>query len=231
MIPALNEEASIAAVVNDARTVLDSDVLVVDDGSLDATSRVARNAGATVVRLPFNLGVGGAIRTALHYAVANGYDRVVQLDGDGQHEAREAKRLLDVLAEGDYDLVVGSRFAAGYDVTRGRRATMRLLSRIVSHFLGTRITDTTSGFRAMGPRAVALFARYYPVDYLSDTVEALLLAGMAGLSVSEVDVRMHPRKGGRPSASFLRSIYHVVRLLFAIALQEYVRRPPRAARR
>lgn len=230
IVPALNEEETIGTVVADALSVLSSDVLVIDDGSSDNTAKVARSAGATVVRLPYNLGVGGAIRTALHYAIGNGYDRVVQLDADGQHDAREAKRLLDELDRGGHDLVVGSRFAAGYEVAQGRRATMRLLSAIVSHYLGVRITDTTSGFRAMGPRTITLFARYYPVDYMSDTVEALLLAGAAGLSVTEIDVRMHPRQGGQPSSSFFRSVYHLGRLLFAIALQEHVRRAPRPTR-
>ena len=218
LIPALNEEEAIGAVVSAARQVLDGDVVVVDDGSTDATMQKAMAAGATVLPLPYNLGVGGAIRTGLRYAEKMGYRAVVQLDGDGQHEAEEAKKLLDALDATGVDLVIGSRFAAGYKVSIGRRSMMRILSAIITRGLGTRVTDTTSGFRAMGPRCIAAFASHYPVDYLSDTVEALLLAGRAGLRVTEVDVRMQPRQGGTASASSLRSIYHLLRLFLIIIL-------------
>jgi len=164
MIPALNEEGSVAAVIEDAIVTLHGDVVVIDDGSTDRTAELARAAGATVLRHSFNLGVGGAIQTALRYATAQGYDRVLQLDGDGQHEAGEAKRLLDALDSTDADFVVGNRFEGGWPVTRSRRLAMRVLSRIVSRRLGIPIHDTTSGFRAMGPRAVDLFATHYPVD-------------------------------------------------------------------
>ncbi len=219
IIPALNEAESIGAVVTGARSALEADVLVVDDGSSDNTAGVAKAAGATVVRLPYNLGVGGAIRTALRYAAAQGYERVVQLDGDGQHDPREAQRLLDELDRCNLDLVVGSRFAMGYRVAPGRRAAMKLLSRVVSRRVGALVSDTTSGHRAMGPRAIALFSQQYPVDYLSDTVEALLIGGRAGLAIDEIDVLMYARQGGAPSATSARSFYHLGRLLFAIALR------------
>lgn len=226
IIPALNEADSIAAVVQDARSVLGADVVVVDDGSTDATGSLAIAAGATVLTLPYNLGVGGAIRTALRYAEEHGYRRVLQLDGDGQHEAVEGRPLVAALEREGLDLVVGSRFAAGYRVGGGRRLVMRTLSRIISRRLGTSITDTTSGFRAMGPRAVALFARQYPLDYLSDTVEALLIAGDAGLRVQELDVRMRPRQGGTPSSSPLKSAYHLVRLLLVVFVHAIRRTTP-----
>lgn len=228
IIPALNEADSIAAVVHDARDTLSSDVVVVDDGSTDATGRVALAAGATLLTLPYNLGVGGAIRTALRYAEEHGYRRVLQLDGDGQHEAGEGRPLVEMLDREGLDLVIGSRFAFGYHVSGGRRLVMRTLSRIISRRLGTSITDTTSGFRAMGPRAVALFARQYPLDYLSDTVEALLIAADAGLRVQEHDVRMRPRQGGTPSASPLKSAYHLVRLLLVVVVHAIRRTTPRA---
>jgi glycosyltransferase involved in cell wall biosynthesis len=224
IIPALNEADSIDAVVRDARGVLDADVVVVDDGSVDATGDLAVAAGATVLTMPYNLGVGGAIRTALRYASTQGYERVLQLDGDGQHEAEEGRRLVEALDASGVDLVVGSRFAAGYEVGTGRRVVMRILSRIISRRLRTRITDTTSGFRAMGTAAIATFARDYPLDYLSDTVEALLIAGDAGLRVAEVDVRMRPRQGGTPSASPFRSGYHLVRLLLVVLVHAIRRR-------
>jgi glycosyltransferase involved in cell wall biosynthesis len=229
IIPAYNEEECIGAVVRDARLILEADVAVIDDGSTDATAARARAAGARVLSLPYNLGVGGAIRTGLRYARDRGYQRVVQLDGDGQHEAAEAKRLLDELDDSGADFVVGARFAAGYEVGRSRRLAMRALSGIISRRLQACITDTTSGFRAMGPRAIALFAHRYPVDYLGDTVEALLLAGEAGLRVSEVGVHMRLRQGGRASTSSLRSLYHLGRLLFVIMVRELVRRPSTVA--
>lgn len=225
VVPALNEEETIAAVVRDARTHLSSDVVVIDDGSSDMTGARASEAGATVLRLPYNLGVGGALRTALRYAADHGYNRVVQLDGDGQHDAEEARRLLATLESG-YDLVIGSRFKAGYELNRSRRAMMGLLSQIVSRRLGTPITDTTSGFRAMGPKAIALFSQYYPVDYLSDTVEALLVAGAAGLQVAEIDVAMRPRQGGVPSSPGVKGVYHLTRLMVAIGLNDHVSRSP-----
>lgn len=224
MVPAFNEEESVGAVVTRVRAVLGVDVLVIDDGSSDETAAIAKAGGATVLRLPYNLGVGGAIRTGLRYARANGYNRVVQIDADGQHDPREARRLLDELDRCQLDLVVGSRFAAGYDIGRSRRATMRLLSKIVSRRTGTVISDTTSGFRAMGPKAIELFSHHYPLDYLSDTVEAVLMAADAGLAVDEIDVLMHARQGGRPSNPSLRGAYHLGRLLVGIALRGYIRR-------
>jgi glycosyltransferase involved in cell wall biosynthesis len=225
MIPALNEEACIAMVVEDALVTLGADVVVIDDGSTDGTAAEARAAGATVLRLPYNLGVGGAISTGLRFAADRGYGRVVQLDGDGQHEAAEAKLLLDELERSEADFVVGARFEAGYSVTRARRFAMRVLSQMISRRLGVRVTDTTSGFRAMGPRAIALFANRYPVDYLSDTVEALLMADDAGLKVREVAVRMRPRQGGHPSSGPGRSLYHLARLLLGIGVRQLRRRP------
>jgi glycosyltransferase involved in cell wall biosynthesis len=225
VIPAFNEEASVGAVVEAVRNVLGCDVVVVDDGSSDETGIAASRAGATVLRLPYNLGVGGALRTAFRYSVDKGYQRVVQVDGDGQHEAAEAKRLLEELESTGCDFVIGARFVAGFELGRARRFSMWVLSKVVSRKLRTRITDTTSGFRALGPRALRVFATRYPVDYLSDTVEALLIAGEEGLVVREVDVRMHPRQGGVPSASPLRSTYHLGRLLIGVAVRETRRRP------
>lgn len=228
IVPALDECESIGAVVADARRFLDADVVVVDDGSGDDTAAIAAAAGATVLRHPFNLGVGAAIRTALRFAVAHGYGDVVQLDGDGQHPAEEACRLLAARRERDLDLVVGSRFAAGYEVSRARRTMMRWLARVVSRRLGTSVSDTTSGFRAMGPRAIGLFAAEYPADYLSDTVEALLLAADANLRVGEIEVAMRQRQGGRPSTSTVRSLYHLVRLFLVVFIYPIRRRELRA---
>jgi glycosyltransferase involved in cell wall biosynthesis len=218
LVPALNEQDTVADVVRSARSMLGCDVLVIDDGSWDATGSRALDAGALVVTHPFNLGVGGAIRTGFRVARDQGRRYVVQLDADGQHEPAEAKRLLDRVVEEGADMAVGSRFGAGYRVSRARHLMMRLLSRTVSRHLGTRIDDTTSGFRAFGPRAVAEFARGYPTEYLSDTVEALLIAADEGFRVVVEPVQMHPRQGGRPSAGRARSAVQLVRLWLVILM-------------
>jgi glycosyltransferase involved in cell wall biosynthesis len=221
VVPALNEAGSIARVVQSAIDDLRASVLVVDDGSSDETAAVARAAGATVVRHPFNLGVGGAVRTGLRYAFECGYAPVLQVDGDGQHPPPQGKLLLDRLDEGDVDLVVGSRFAAGYDVSFLRRRAMKLLSRMVSKRLGVRVVDTTSGFRAFGPRSIETLHDRYPSTYLSDTVEALLIAADMELRVAEVDVQMTTRETGRPSSGRLRSLVYLTRVLLVVLLHRF----------
>jgi glycosyltransferase involved in cell wall biosynthesis len=199
-IPAWNESATIESVVRGVRTVLPAArVVVVDDGSTDATAERAAAAGATVLQLPFNIGVGGAMRTAFLYAQRRGVDRVVQVDADGQHDPAEIPRLLTALDGAS--VVVGARFAGrgDYAVRGPRRWAMRLLARVMSRVTGTRLTDVTSGFRASDRRAIALFARHYPAEYLGDTVESLLIASRAGLPVGQVPVGMRVRQGGRAS--------------------------------
>jgi len=224
IIPALNEEETVAVVVRGVLDHLPGDVLVIDDGSWDRTAHEATASGAVVLRHPFNLGVGAALRTGFRYAVEHGYTTVVQVDADGQHEVTDAKRLVELVTNGEADLAVGSRFGSDYDVSRMRRLSMKLLSRRVSRYLGTPVHDTTSGFRAFSHSAVTRFARSYPSAYLSDTVEALLMAGDWGLTVVEIPVQMHARKGGQPSASFGKSVYHLSRLTLVIALHRF-RRP------
>ena len=217
-----------AGVVAATRHELGADVLVVDDGSTDATSAEAARAGATVARHPFNLGVGVAMRTGFRHAARHRYDAIVQVDADGQHPPAEAAPLVARVLAGDADLVVGSRFAGPgpppYPVSAPRRAAMRVLASSVSRRLDTTITDATSGLRAFGPAAVDRLATAYPGAYLSDTVETLLLAGRWGLRVEEMGVTMHPRAGGEASAGGVRSSYHLARLLVVIALFD-VRRP------
>ena len=226
IVPALNEQETVAAVIADIRRDLGADVLVVDDGSSDRTAAVARQAGASVVRHPFNLGVGAALRTGFRYAEALGYSIAMQIDADGQHDPLEAAKLLDAVRSGT-DIVVGSRFAVGsgtYRVTFGRRISMKLLSTVLSRRVGRPITDTTSGYRAFSRTAIELFATQYPSAYLSDTVESLLIAHYNGLAIDEVPVTMHERMGGVPSNNFVRSAYHLVRLVLVIMLSRS-RRP------
>ncbi len=199
-MPAFNEQASVADVVREVfAKVPGVDVLVVDDGSVDATSDVARAAGARVATLPFNLGVGGAMRVGFRFAVENDYDNVVQIDSDGQHDPASVPALLKELETAD--LVLGARFAGegDYRVRGPRQWAMVVLAGILSSSSHTKLTDTTSGYRASGPRAVALFAENYPAEYLGDTIEALVIASRSGLVIRQVPVAMRPRAGGVPS--------------------------------
>ncbi len=224
IIPALNEADTVGSVVSAVLDQLDAEVLVVDDGSTDATADEAIAAGATVISHPFNLGVGAALRTGFRYARDGSFDAAVQVDADGQHEVADAQRLVEAVTVGGADLAVGSRFAKGYRVSFGRRVSMRALSRRVTRYLGVPVTDTTSGFRSFSRDAITRFAVAYPSAYLSDTVEALLLAGDYGLEVVELPVQMHERQGGQASAGLGRSAYHMVRLLLVIGLHKF-RRP------
>jgi glycosyltransferase involved in cell wall biosynthesis len=191
--------------------------VVIDDGSRDATSEVARAGGADAVRLPFNLGVGGAVRTGLHYAHDRRYDRVVVLDADGQHDPAGIGDLLDGLDRGA-DLVVGSRFAHGgaFEVGRARRRAMRFLAFVVRRLTGRRFTDVTSGFRALDRPVIELLAREYPAEYLADTVEALLITHFAGFRIDEVPIAMRPRVGGVPSTRSVKLVINYLRLLVGI---------------
>jgi glycosyltransferase involved in cell wall biosynthesis len=219
IVPAYEEEQALPGVLKElADEVPEYDVLVVDDGSRDRTAEVAAASGVPVARLPFNLGVGGALRVGFLYARRRGYSRAVQFDGDGQHEAAEIDKLLAALDSGA-DLVIGSRFADGgtpYPVGRTRRSAMRLLERLIHLLSGQRLTDTSSGFRAFAGPVIDFFAINYPVEYLGDTVEALLLAHYAGFEIAEVGVSMRTRGAGVPSTRNLRLAYHYLRLVVVL---------------
>ncbi|MDZ7673457.1 MAG: glycosyltransferase family 2 protein [Acidimicrobiales bacterium] len=226
IIPAFNEEASLPAVLDELYATLPAiDVVVIDDGSLDRTADVARAGGAAALRLPYNLGIGGALRTGFRYGVDHGYRRAVQFDADGQHDPGEVAALVRPLADGA-DLVIGSRFAdaeSDYEVGRVRRRAMRVLGITVRVLSGQVFTDTSSGFRAFGPDALDLFARSYPAEYM-ESVEALVMACASGLRVAEVPVRMRTRAGGQPSTRSFRLAYHYVRLLLVVLVTK--RRAP-----
>jgi glycosyltransferase involved in cell wall biosynthesis len=223
VIPAFNEEQSVGRVVERVRAV-GYPALVVDDGSIDRTAEVAEQANAVVLRLPVNLGVGGALRCGFRYAVTHGYSIVVQCDADEQHEPAQIATLLDAMASQAADLVIGSRFAAdeqAYAVGRVRRLVMRRLARMASRSAGVRITDATSGFRAIGGNLLGSFAATYPTEYLGDTIEALARAGRAGYRVVEVPVDMRVRETGVSTASSLSSAWYLIRVVTALWLQRY----------
>lgn len=229
-MPALNEEATIASVIAEVRaTDPDYDILVIDDGSTDTTADVARRAGARVSSLPFNLGVGGAMRLGFRIARNEGYTVVVQIDSDGQHDPANLAQLIASLD--DADVVIGARFAGtgDYRVNGPRWWAMRALARILSRTTRTTLTDTTSGFKANGPRAIEVFAREYPAEYLGDTIEALVLGSRAGLVVRQVPVAMRPRLGGTPSQSPLKATRHLARAFLALGFALIRPRDPEAA--
>lgn len=231
VVPAFNEASTVGSVVAELKGLpFETIVLVVDDGSTDGTTAAARAAGAQVARHPINLGVGAAMRTGFRYAETIGAEAVVQVDADGQHDATQIEQLVGAL--GGLDIVVGSRFllVGDYQISFARRSAIRFLSRVVSVPCGSRITDATSGFRATGKRGIPLFARYYPTEYLADTVESLALAGRVGLRIGEIPVTMRPRQGGAPSQSLLLLLSHLIRSAF-IAFQSLILRLPRDARR
>lgn len=221
VVPALNEAESVAAVVRSVREAVPGVVcLVVDDGSTDATARVAGAAGALVLSLPFNLGVGGAMRAGFRYARDNDHSIVIQVDADGQHDPRYIPELIAGLA--DADVVIGARFAGvgDYGARGPRRWAMRVLAWAVSRVAGRRLDDVTSGFKANGPAAVRLFAHTYPAEYLGDTVEALVVGARAGLRLTQHPVVMRPRQAGAPSHQPLRATVYLLRagIAFLLAL-------------
>ncbi len=228
-IPAWNEEASITDVVLTVkRHRPQADVLVVNDGSTDQTASRAAQAGAAVITLPFNVGVGGAMRTAFLYAQRRGYTALVQVDADGQHDPADVDRLLEALDEAD--VVVGTRFHpdSTYFVGGPRRWAMILLSKALSRMNRSRISDPTSGFRSAGPSAIKLFAVEYPAEYLGDTVGSLAIAIRRGLVIREEPVTMYFRQFGRPSKNAVWSALYLGRATLAIlATSVKVRSTPR----
>jgi len=217
IVPALNEGGSVGAVVASVEQALPgAQVVVIDDGSTDDTGVRALEAGAAVIPLPVNLGIGGAVQTGYRFAAMNGFDVAIQIDGDGQHDPEETRLLLGPLIEGDADMTIGSRWLGrgDYLAPRSRRFGMRILSRLVTWRAGATFTDTTSGFRAVGANGMALFAEHYPVDY--PEVETIVLASQHGLRIVEVPVRMTHREHGSSSISGLGSAYYMARVILAL---------------
>jgi glycosyltransferase involved in cell wall biosynthesis len=219
VVPAYNEAGSVASVVQSLRErAARFDVIVVDDGSTDDTAARARAAGADVLRLPFNLGIGGAVQTGFQYALEHGYDYMAQVDADGQHEPAELDTLLARIdADEPVDMVCGSRFLSSqssYLAPISRRTGIHLFAFALSKIIGQPVTDPTSGFRLYNRRAISLFARDYPHDY--PEVEAVLMLHANRLRMAEVPVQMHQRGTGRSSITRARSLYYMIKVSLAL---------------
>lgn len=220
VIPAYNEEKNIYNVVQSVKNNgLNVDVIVINDGSKDNTSFEAKKAGARVIELPQNVGIGGAVQTGYIYALYNNYDVVVQIDGDGQHNPKDLVKLIDTLEKGEADMVIGSRFVdkTDYKSSAARKIGIKYFSRIVSALIGKDIFDTTSGYRAVNRNVIELFSKYYPADY--PEVETIVYASKRGVKIKEVSVDMQERQGGNSSITPIKAVYYMIKVTLAIVLQ------------
>jgi glycosyltransferase involved in cell wall biosynthesis len=219
IVPAWNEERDLAGVIGELRRAVPGwDICVVDDGSSDATAAVARRAGAVVLRLPINLGIGGAVQTGYLWAREHGYDVAAQIDGDGQHDPQYLEGAVRPIVDGTADVVIGSRYLGlgGFRSSALRRAGARYLSWFLRLRCRAHVTDPTSGFRVAGPRAIELFAAHYPSDYPEP--EAIALATRHGLRVEEVPVVMRERQHGTSSIGPARTLYYLIKVSLALLL-------------
>jgi glycosyltransferase involved in cell wall biosynthesis len=226
IVPAYNEAESLGSVLEEIRTAdPELEVVVVNDGSTDATASVAAAAGVAVVTLPFNVGIGGAVQTGYQYALEQGFELAIQVDGDGQHDPHEIGQIIGPILEGRADLVVGTRFVkgGGYRGTRLRRVGIRLFATVVSLMVRQRVSDTTSGFRAVSRKALRLFAAEYPHDY--PEVESIVLLSRHGLRMLEVPVQMRVRETGSSSITALRAAYYMIKVLLALFIGLFRRHP------
>ena len=227
IVPAYNEERNVVRVLAELHALDPGlEVVVVSDGSTDRTADVAAEAGAHVLRLPFNLGIGGAVQTGFLYAWELGYELAVRLDGDGQHDPSQLAAVVAPVIAGEADICVGSRFIGdgAYRSTAARRIGIRILASVVSAIARQRLTDTTSGFQALNRRGIALYASDLPRDY--PEVEGIVTAVRNHLRVREVPVTMREREHGRSSIGTIGSIYYMTKVLLAVFVDLFRRRLP-----
>lgn len=218
VVPAYNEEKSLSSVLT-GLVQSGFRCVVVDDGSTDGTSHVARQFPVDLLRLPVNFGVGGALRLGFNFAVANNFEAAIQFDADGQHNLQEIETLFREANASGADLVIGSRFrstSSGQEISFSRRVAMRALATIASRYTSTPITDSTSGFRLVRRPLLNEFAHHLPTHYLGDTFEALVLAGRAKYQVTEVAANMSERAFGSSSASQFAAVSLIARAVLAV---------------
>ena len=224
IVPAFNEERNLGGLLDELRRIdPELEVVVVSDGSVDRTVEVAASRGAHVVRLPFNVGIGGAVQTGFRYAWEGGYELAVRLDGDGQHDPAQLPAIVAPVVAGDADIAIGSRFIGegGYRSSAARRIGITVLARAVSRITRQRLTDTTSGFQALNRRAIGVYAADLPHDY--PEVEGIVMAIRHGLRVREVPVTMREREHGSSSIGALASVYYMIKVLLAIFVDSFRR--------
>ncbi len=220
IIPAYNEENNIRNVLASIkREEPDADIVVINDGSADRTGQAAQSTGlATVIDLPVNVGIGGAMQTGYMFAKRGGYEIAVQIDGDGQHDPAELRKIMTPVIEGKADCCIGSRFLERTEYRSGlsRRVGIWFFSWMIHWMIGKRFTDPTSGFRAVNKRIIAQFAEYYPEDY--PEVEAIVLLTRQNFRVSEVSVLMHSRETGKSSITPIKSLYYMIKVSLAVVI-------------
>ncbi|MBI3795028.1 MAG: glycosyltransferase family 2 protein [Nitrospinae bacterium] len=222
IVPAYNEEASLKALLRELFEIFPPErVLVVNDGSTDNTSAVARGEGANVIDLPLNMGIGVAMQTGYKFAKENGCSHAVQCDADGQHVPSNMRLLADEMSRAGSDLVIGSRFLGGgktgFQSSYVRRRFINFFSWWINVLVGMRVYDVTSGFRLCNDKAIRLFAEEYPFDYPEP--EAIILAIRAGLKVSETPTAMRERQGGVSSIGFFSGAYFVVKVSLGLLIR------------
>jgi len=219
IVPAFREELALPGTIKDLRgNRPDADILVVDDGSSDNTTAVAKSLGCKVITLPHNLGIGGAVQTGLMYAARYGYEFAVQFDADGQHVAGEIEKILSLVREGHVDVAMGSRFlsSGGFKSSTPRWLGIRLFQLIISASIHRKITDSTSGFRAFNQKAIRFLALDYPCDY--PEVEAVVVLAKNGFRIEEVGVEMRERQAGTSSIKPIHAVYYMVKVILAILM-------------
>ena len=220
IIPAFNEEANIEKTVQSIlRDSVGFDYVIINDCSRDNTRKICEEKGYNVVNLPINLGIGGAVQTGYKYAVRNGYDMAVQVDGDGQHDPKFLEEMAEYLEKHNLDMVIGSRFIEkqGFQSSGLRRIGIRFFTGLIKILTGKTITDPTSGLRMIGKNVLAIFAEDYPKDYPEpESVVAILRRKM---KVEEIPVVMYEREGGVSSISMKKSVYYMVKVTLAILIE------------
>ncbi len=223
IIPAYNEEESIAGIIKEVLALnLSVSVLVIDDGSTDNTTSVAKDLGVDVISLPINLGIGGAVQTGYKFAQKNGFDIAVQVDGDGQHDVTYLNALLEPIIKEEADMAIGSRFIPpylGYQSSFIRRIGINFFAYLISFLTEYKVTDPTSGFRAVNKTLIDVFADYYPADYPEP--EAIVVAGRVKSRIQEVPVEMRARKTGNSSIRYLKTLYYMIKVTFAIVMEKF----------
>ena len=220
VVPAFNEGGNVGRVVSELCALpFKVTVLVIDDGSTDTTAVEAQRAGALVSSLPFNIGIGGAVQTGFQYAFDHGYEAAVQVDGDGQHDVSFIVKLLEPILKKEADMVIGSRFLPPFVSYRSsliRRAGIHFFARLISFLTGYKVTDPTSGFRAVNRALVSKFISEYPHDFPEP--EAIMVARRFQARVIEIPVQMRKRTLGHSSIRYLRTLYYMIKVTFAILL-------------